>query len=194
MSVLRLGAVCCVVLAGAGCLRADYVPTRFYTLTPEIAAPAAAPGEASVGVRTLDAARPYRDRMMYRDEADALQPYHGVEWAQQPRDAVTTALIDALKASGRFADVGRATDMMGPDFLLLGHIRRFEEDRATSPPEAVVEMALELRDGETRDGVWADSVTARVTMERSGPDALASAMSQAVGQAVEEAAAAIAEY
>ncbi len=189
MSGLRCAAVMGVLIAaGAGCLRPEFTPTRLYALAPEISAPAAEPSGASLGVRPLDAARPYRERMMYRDETNALEPYYGVEWAESPRDAVTAALKDVLRDTGHFGDVGDATHMLGPDYLLMGVIRRFEEDRAASPPEAVIELRLELRDGAARTGIWSDTILVRTPMERPGPEALAAAMSEAVAEAVAEAA------
>lgn len=187
-ATLALMAVLC-----AGCFgRSTYTPTAYYTVDP---APAVQPaGECGLrlGVRPLEPARPYsRSKIAYRADGHVLGHYPGVEWAELPGDLVTRALMDALAASGRFSDVGRAIDMAAPDLILTGQLRRFDEARTEDPPVAVCEVRLELRHAVDRQALWADTLTASVPLERDDVAGLSEAMSRAVGDLVAEAAARI---
>lgn len=172
----------------AGCAAPDYTPTLYYAIEPVIEVAEAEPTGASLGMRPLQADRPYRQRMMFRERGHILQAYLNAEWAKGPSEAAARALLDAITETGRFSDVGNAADMPRPDYMLLGTLRRFEEDRTREEAAAVVEGRLALRRGGDRSAVWTDIIRASHPLEGEGPTAYAEAMSEALGQWASEAA------
>lgn len=170
-----------------GCLspRTVVVDSR-YALQPKIDVAPVPAGEETLGIRPLQVAQPYGVQMAYLDAEFRFGYRHNAEWTEAPGDVVTRALTDALAASHRFADVGNAADMRIPSLILTGEIRKYHEDRTQSPPAAVCEIRLELRNARLPGLVWADTVSAAVPLG-GGSDApadVAAAMNTAVEQVV----------
>jgi ABC-type uncharacterized transport system auxiliary subunit len=179
-------------LTMTGCIRPNVVATVRYTIEPEISVTPAAESERTLGVRPLSSSVLYKLPMLYM-EGLQVHEYPHSEWAMNPDDMVTRAIIDAITATNRFRDVGDASNVNRPDIILVGVLRRFEADRDVEPPEAVCEVRLELRETFGKQLLWADTLTARVPLEENRVPALARAMSQAVSQIANEAAREIAK-
>ncbi len=181
------------VVAAMGCIRPSVTPTVRYTLTPEIAVAQAPPTERSLGIRRLRASALYRTPILYAQNHQ-IHPYPFSEWAMNPEDMVTRAITDAISATGRFRDVGDASNINRPELMLVGELRRFEADRDGNPVEAVCEVRLELRETFGTNLLWAKTLTARVPLTEDRVAALPSAMSQAVAQVANMAAREIATH
>ena len=182
------------LLITAGCLTApDIERTRLYTLNPPIAVANATPVALSLGIRPLFSARPYGLPMAYLDHEQQLMFRNHDEWAEMPASSVTRALLDALLATNRFMDVGTASDMVRPDLLLTGELRKFHENRNETPPVAELEVRIELRLSRNPGIVWADTLKEAVPLEAEEAGAFAAAMNEAVGNLVVRAAEAIAD-
>ncbi len=171
-----------------GCAAPRYTPTLYYAVEPVIEVPQVETTGESLGMRPIQVDRPYRQRMMFRERGHVLHGYPNAEWAKSPNEAAARALLDALTETGRFDDVGNAADMPRPDYVLLGTLRKFEEDRTLEEVAAVVEGRLELRRGGDRSAVWTGVIRASHPLEEQGPNAYAEAMSVALGQWASEAA------
>jgi len=184
-----------VALMAAGCLTPrTYEPTVRYRLDPAPEVAAVEPGNATLGVRPLQPGRSYTAKICFLEPGHELGRYERAEWAELPRDVITQALTDALVATGRFRDVGLASDLARPDYILTGYLRRFEEDRTRDPWEAVCEVRLEMRKAMAPGEVWAATLTKRRPLAERTLPALASAMNEAIAELVEEAATAIAQH
>ncbi len=191
---LNVATVLGLAVATAGCLGArSYTPTMDYVVEPAVDVSVADATTKTLGVRPLTPARPYtKPAMHYREEGQVLGRYDYDEWAELPGVVVTRALMSALVATGRFADVGPAIDVAAPDLILTGQLLRFDEVRTSAPAVALCEIRIEVRNTKDRSVVWADTVSASAPLEEEGPSALAKAMSKAVGQAISRAVAEIA--
>ena len=186
--VLLLPALC------TGCLSGREVsPTRFYVLEPEPPAPptSSAPLPVTLGVRRLDAARPYKVPMVVRTEGEMLDFRLQESWTEAPADAVTRALIDALVAAHRFADVGRSEEMARPDFQLTGELRKCYENRAASPATADLEVRIVVREARGPGKLLDQIFSASVPMQEDTGAGLSRAMSEAATAVVRDAAVAV---
>lgn len=181
------------VFASTGCIRPSITPTVRYTLKPEIAVEQAPPTERSLGIRRLRTSALYRTPILYA-QGHQIHPFPFAEWAMNPEDMVTRAITDALAATGRFRDVGDASNINRPELMLFGELRRFEADRDVNPVEAVCEVRLELRETFGTNLLWANTLTARVPLTEDRVAALPEAMSQAVAQIANTAAREIASH
>ncbi len=171
----------------AGCATRTYEPPVQYLLTPEWSVSEVAPTGETVAVRPLDPARPYRQQIVYRDGRQ-LGQYVMAEWAELPGDAVTRALSDAIRATGRFSDVGDAVDMRRPTYVLTGSVRRFDLRKDTDPWAAVCEIRVEVRRSLSQEALYAETLKSEVPLESNDISVLPAAMSDAVAEVVTEAA------
>ncbi len=195
MHHVRLFAVTAIVFGLlAGCVTRQYTPTRYFLVQPDVAAETPPPADTTLGYRPIEAATPYnKTAMAYRADTHELRYRHDQEWSELPAQTVTRTLADALRATGRFGDVGNAADMPPPDFMLSGTLREFAEDRTTKPATCRLILRLELRRGRGGEVVWSDLLTAEVPPESTEAGALAQAMSTATADIVQRAAKAIVE-
>lgn len=180
-----------LILVLAGCVTTSYTPTQRYLIVPEIKTAQAEPSGKSLGFRPLEPGQPYKQGIVYRETPYEIGYYADAEWAEMPRDVVTRALSDALAVSGRFSDVGDASNMRLPDLVLTGQLRKFDEVRMTEPWTAVCEVRIEVRSGSSENAVWAATLSASEPLASHEPGALAAAMSRAVSRIVEDAVAGI---
>lgn len=182
-----------LVLAGAvltGCLSAvPYEPVQRYSIVPDTDVEARAPQAGSIAVRPLSPAQPYTTSMVYRPDEFTVAYRPVDEWAESPRDAVTRALLDALASTNYFSDVGTASNVPLPDYILTGQLRRFDEMRTTSPPHALCEIRIEVRENRRpARSILTQSYRESVPLEDPSGAALAEAMTRAVSVIVSNAA------
>ncbi|MBL7645175.1 MAG: membrane integrity-associated transporter subunit PqiC [Candidatus Hydrogenedentes bacterium] len=143
-----------------GCLTAATIsPTRYYTITPEIAVDAMANSGKSLGIRPLIGAKPYKLAVAYTAEDNRLAYYHDAEWADLPATMVNRALTDGLIKLEGFSEVDDAANIARPNFILTGELRRFEADYNRETPAAVVEIICIIRDTESGVSLWQGYVT-----------------------------------
>lgn len=155
-----------IVLLLSGCLTtATIVPTRYFTLAPDVHVESLAPSGKSLGIRPLVGARPYKLEMAYAEEANRLAYFQRAEWAELPPLMVNRALTDALANLNRFSDVGDAANMARPDYILTGELRRFEADYTGGLPRAVVELTAVVRDLVADTALWQGHLTVEVPLE-----------------------------
>ena len=188
---MRYGILLITAIA-IGCATSYSPPTKYVLESDVQVAAAQQPLDKTLGIRALVAARPYKQKVVYRESGFVLGEYSSVEWAELPADVVTRILTDAIVATHRFKDVGNAEDLALPDLVLTGELRKFDVVRTTDPWEAECEVHLELRDTQQPQAVWAATLTESEPLERNESAALPSAMSRAVAKIVKQAAEAIA--
>ncbi len=183
-----------LMVAGlAGCLTSGEVtPTRRYTIEPVIEVTRSEATDRTLGIRPLEAARPYREAMVYLDQGRELGRRIREEWAERPEEVLTRAITDALAATGCFADAGNAAHMARPDYLLTGEVREFRENRTTTPWQGEIEVRLELREARGVKLVWAATLRATAPMEDESASGAARALARAVADVAAEAAQAMA--
>lgn len=185
-AIAVLGVTAVVVLVG--CATPQYIPTIWYTVDPPVDVRTAGPGEKSLGIRFLEAARPCNEKMIFR-EGVRLDRYPSSEWAELPARVTTRALTEAITRTGRFSDVGDAADMAAPDLILTGDLLRFEELRTADGAKAVCEIHIDVRSRtEAATALYSGTWKSEIPLPEIGPAALATAMGTAVGEVVSKLA------
>jgi len=188
---MRYGILLIAVIA-IGCATSYSPPTKYVLESDVQVAAAQQPLDKTLGIRPLVAARPYKQKVVYRESGFVLGEYSTVEWAELPADVVTRILSDSIVATHHFKDVGNAEDLALPDLVLTGELRKFDVVRTTDPWKAECEVRLELRDTQQPQAVWAVTFTDSEPLERNEASALPAAMSRAVAKIVKQAVEAIA--
>lgn len=139
----------------AGCLTTPTVePLRYYTLTPELPSVSGVPADATLGIRPIVGARPYRVEMAYTASENQIAYFRRGEWAESPAVMLNRTLTDAIEATGIFRDVGDAANMARPDYILTGELRRFEADYTADTPQATVEASFAIRKAAGQEALW----------------------------------------
>ncbi|GEM_PF-1038987 len=186
---MRYAALLVGCLFFAGCVSTPrYVPMTRYVLQPPVETSQAETLPLRLAVRPLEAARPYRLQVLYLEQGTTLTAYPNAEWAELPAETLTRAFVDALRASGRFQDVGLVFDVGVPDFLVLGKIRRFEEVRTGASTQVLCEVSFELRAASDRRVVWVETLSATEPVATpNDPAASVQALGRAAGRVISEA-------
>jgi len=177
-----------IVLLVLGCATPRFIPMTRYYLEPSVEVAKAQTTSQALGVRPIEAARPYKQKIAYRDKGFVIGVYETIEWAELPSDVVTRALMDALVATQRYKDVGNAADLAAPDLILTGELRRFDEVHTTNPWTAECEVRLELRAAQGPAAGWSATLSAKAPLTRNETSALPEAMSRAVSDIIQRAA------
>jgi uncharacterized lipoprotein YmbA len=172
---------------------------REYLLAPAAAAnPSPAHDLPALRVRPL-AARGFLDRkeIAWRQGSVLAGTYLYHRWCEDPAEMATRALIDALRAAGRFAQVdGAAAVAVAPLTLsgeLVGMHEETDADGARPRGVVTVEVTLERRaEGDAPPRHWTRASTATVLAADDSIDALVAAIAAAEEQVVAELAAALA--
>ena len=190
--MIRYLIILSITLSLSGCLSPGTVsPTQYYSLAPQLQIDTYEARQETLGVRPIVAARPYKQPMVYCD--GLYQGQRSELWAENPADVVTRAITDAIIATNRFSDAGNAAEMARPDYILIGELRQFHENRSASPSVAEIELRIEVRQARDKEVLWSDTLSVRVSMAGASASDFANAMSQALTQVVTNAAKAIAE-
>lgn len=86
------------------------------------------------------------DQILVRTGSGSLGILAGVRWSDDNAYLIQHTLIDALRARGGLAGVGRPADGSRADWLLLSQIERFELDYASAPASAELDLSLRVVD------------------------------------------------
>jgi ABC-type uncharacterized transport system auxiliary subunit len=139
------------LLAAAGCLRfggtEPPLEVRSFDLQPPLpaAVPPEAEGEEVLWVEPFDADPALdREEMVWRRAGEESGAYERYRWARPPAEAVREVLADALARSGIFAVVATDPRALRADYLLRGHLARFEEVDGEKGWEGAVEVRVVL--------------------------------------------------
>lgn len=176
-----------------GCLSRDIVPTTRFKLDPEPQVASITPrAEVTLAVRPIETGRAYSQKMVMIS-GNELSYLPNVEWAEQPRDTVTNALIDGLIASGRFSDVGSPLDVKQPTWMLSGELRKFDLVREGDAWQTVAEVRIEVRQALGPRLIWAGTIREAETLEERTVGAHAAAMERVIARIVSKAVDSIAK-
>ncbi len=163
--------------------------SSYYTLhVPAVSDPPAGPDvHASLAVREFRSPGYLRQGpLVYRVSAEQIGFYDYHRWAADPRQFVTTAIADRLRASGNFADVTVYDGRSHSDYIITGRLEKLEEVDYEGGVKVEVALSAQMTDIRRGTTVWANSVSdIENVAERSVP-AVVSEMSHAMDRAIEK--------
>jgi ABC-type uncharacterized transport system auxiliary subunit len=182
-------------LAILGCGGGKIPPTRYYALSlPPAPAPAAQPLPHSLVVMPLRTSSMLtQDRIVYRPAPEEVGYYEYHRWAQDPRESVTNALIDKMRASGVFSSVARFDGRTRSDYVLRARIDRLEEVDFEGGVKVYSGLSAELLDGATMRVVWEGSATSDAQVPSSEMTAVVRELSSATSRSLDQLTRSIAD-
>jgi ABC-type uncharacterized transport system auxiliary subunit len=180
------------ILTISACLMCCVGGTRFpayYTLhvPPAVDVPSAAAGRPSLVVREFRSPEYLRQgAIVYRTSPEQIGFYQYHRWAADPREFVTNAIIDRLRATGRFAEVRAYDGRADVDLVLSGRLEKLEEVDYEGGVRVEVALSAQLTDPRTDKPVWANAASESAQVEKRNVPAVVADMSQAMDRAIQK--------
>ena len=171
----------------AGCGGAVKYP-NYYTLhvPPPPDPPAPENVHAALAIREFRAPVYLRQgAIVYKTSPDQIGFYNYHRWAVDPREFLTNAIADRLRASGNFSQV-KLYDGRPVDYVLSGRIEELEEIDYEGSIKVQVAISAQMVSVATGATVWTNSVSEVGTVSQRDVPAVVSAMNGTMGRAIEK--------
>ncbi len=171
--------------------------TRFpayYTLhvPPAVDVPIAGGTRSSLAVLEFRSpAYLHQGAIVYRTSPEQVDFYQYHRWAVDPRAFLTNAMIDRLRATGRFAEVRAYDGRSDVDFVLSGRLEKLEEVDYEDGVRVEVALSAQLTDPRSGKMVWANAASESERVEKRNVPAMVAEMSQAMDHAIQKLLASI---
>jgi ABC-type uncharacterized transport system auxiliary subunit len=182
----------CLVVAAmmilVGCGGAVKYP-NYYTLN--LQAPADPPEQegvhASLAVREFRSPTYLRQgAIVYKTSPEQIGFYNYHRWAVDPREFVTNAVAERLRASGNFAQVKLYDGHSDIDYVLSGRLEKLEEIDYDGGVKVEVAISAQMTSLATGATVWTNDVSEVGTVGQSDVPAVVSEMNRTMGRAIEK--------
>jgi len=182
----------CFVLATliilVGCGGAAKYP-NYYTL--HIQPPVDPP--APEGVRTSLAVREFRSptylrqgAIVYKTSPEQIGFYNYHRWAVDPREFVTNAVAEHLRASGNFAQVKLYDGHSDIDYILSGRLEKLEELDYDGGVKVEVAISAQIVCLATGAQVWTNAVSEVGTVDKRDVPTVVAEMNRTMDRAIEK--------
>jgi ABC-type uncharacterized transport system auxiliary subunit len=175
-----------VILTGCGG-RARY--PNYYTLNlpapPD--PPASENAQATLAVREFRAPTYLRQgAIVYKASPEQIGFYAYHRWAMAPRDFVTNAIAERLRASGVFTRVQPYDGSRDVDYILSGSLERLEELDYQGSVKVEVAISAEMTSLATGKTVWSNAVSEVGDVDKHDVPAVVSAMNRTMQRAIDK--------
>lgn len=145
------------------------------------------------GVRASLAVREFRSpnylhqgAIVYKTSPEQIGFYNYHRWGIDPREVVTNAVTDRLRASGNFTQVKAYDGRSDVDYILTGRIEKLEEVDYDGGVKVEVAITAQMTNLTTGAAVWTNSVDEMGTVGQRDIAAVVSEMNRAVERAIEK--------
>jgi ABC-type uncharacterized transport system auxiliary subunit len=185
----------------AGCAGKIRYPS-YYALdlpTPVAAANQPAPNQVtaahgSAAVRQFDAPRFLRGgAIAYWEGPDQLGFYEYHRWAEDPRHAVTAAMVREMQARGVFQSVDVFDGRESPEYLVKGTLEHLEEVDQGAGVSIEVSLSAQLVNLRTGEVLWRDTSSITTKLDRRSVPGIVAEMSRNLEDAIQHLVASMQE-
>lgn len=193
MAIMRRGMTknvfCLVVLVTlTGCVGRVRHPT-YYTLNlpspPD--PPPSEKAHASLAIRQFRVPTYLRQgAIVYKTSPEQIGFYAYHRWAIDPRDFVTNAIADRLRASGAFARVQAYDGSRDVDYVLSGRLEKLEELDYQGGVKVQVAISAEITSVATGNTVWSNAVSEIGDVDKRDVPAVVSEMNRTMERAIQK--------
>jgi ABC-type uncharacterized transport system auxiliary subunit len=182
----------CVALAAlialSGCGGAAKYP-NYYTLN----VPAPPDPPAPEGVRTCLAVREFRSprylhqgAIVYKTSPEQIGFYNYQRWAIDPREFVTNAVTERMRASGNFAQVKLYDGHSDIDYILSGRLEKLEELDYGGAVKVEVAISAQMTSLAAGATVWTNEVSEIGTVGKRDVPGVVAEMNATMGRAIDK--------
>ncbi len=124
--------------------------------------------------------------IVYKTSPEQIGFYNYQRWAVDPREFLTNAVADRLRASGNFAQVKTYDGRPDINYILSGRLEELEEIDYEGGVKVKVAISAQMVSVATGAAVWTNSVSEVGTVGQRDVPAVVSAMNATMGQAIEK--------
>jgi len=176
------------LIALAGCGGAVKYPNYYALQIPPPPDPPAQEGvRASLAVREFRSpAYLHQGAIVYKISPEQIGFYNYHRWAADPREVVTNAVTDRLRASGKFTQVKPYDGRSDVDYVLSGRIERLEEVDYEGGVKVEVAISAQMTNLTTGAAVWANTIDEIGTVGQRDVPAVVSEMNRTMERAIEK--------
>jgi ABC-type uncharacterized transport system auxiliary subunit len=177
-----------VSIAFVGCAGKIRYPSYYTLHVPPPPDPPARPDvHASLAVREFRSPGYLRQGpLVYRASAEQIGFYDYHRWATDPRQFVTVAIANRLRASGNFADVTMYDGRSHVDYIITGRLEKLEEVDYAGGVRVEVALSAQMTDIHSGLTAWANSASDIENVAQRNVPAVVSEMSHAMDRAIEK--------
>jgi uncharacterized lipoprotein YmbA len=186
--LIAISFVLTALITLAGCGGAVRYP-NYYTLhVPPPPDPPVQEGvRASVAVREFRSpAYLHQGAIVYKTSPEQIGFYNYHRWAVDPREVVTDAATDRLRASGNFTQVKPYDGRSDVDYVLSGRIEKLEEVDYDGGVKVEVAITAQMTSLATGAEVWTNTVDEVGTVGQRDVPAVVSEMNRTMERAIEK--------
>ena len=149
--------------------------------------PAARNAHATLAIREFRAPTYLRQgAIVYKTSPEQIGFYAYHRWAMDPRDFVTNAIIERLRASGAFARVQAYNGSHDIDYVLSGRLEKLEELDYQGGVKVQVAVSAEVTNIATGATVWSNAVSEIGDVNQRDVPAVVSEMNHTMQRAIEK--------
>jgi ABC-type uncharacterized transport system auxiliary subunit len=170
-----------------GCGRVRY--PQYYTLNlpapPD--PPASENAHATLTIREFSAPTYLRQgAIAYKTSPEEIGFYTYRRWAADPREAVTNAVMDRLRASGAFALVKPYDGRPGASYVLTGRLEKLDEVDYDGGVKVEIALSAQMTSIATGATVWSNAVSEVGDVNKRDVPAVVSEMNGTMERAIKE--------
>jgi ABC-type uncharacterized transport system auxiliary subunit len=172
----------------AGCGGAVKYPNYYALHVPPPPDPSAPDGvHSALAIREFRAPTYlHRGAIVYKTSPEQVGFYNYHRWAVDPREIVTNAVTDRLRASGNFKEVKPYDGRSDVDYILSGRLEKLEEIDYEGGVKVEVAIAAQMTNLSTGAVVWTNTVDEIGTVGRRDVPTVVSEMNRTMGCAIEK--------
>jgi ABC-type uncharacterized transport system auxiliary subunit len=177
-----------VSTAFLGCASRVKYPAYYTLHVPPAPDPPAGPeARTSVAVREFRAPGYLRQGpLVYRASPEQIGFYDYHRWAADPRQFVTTVIVERLRASGNFAEVMVYDGRSHADYIISGRLEKLEEVDYPGGVKVEVALSAQMTNVHTGTTVWSNSASDIEDVSQRNVPAVVDEMSRAMDRAIEK--------
>jgi ABC-type uncharacterized transport system auxiliary subunit len=123
---------------------------------------------------------------VYRASPEQIGFYDYHRWAADPRQFVTTVIVERLRASGNFAEVMVYDGRSHADYIISGRLEKLEEVDYPGGVKVEVALSAQMTNVHTGTTVWSNSASDIEDVSQRNVPAVVDEMSRAMDRAIEK--------
>jgi ABC-type uncharacterized transport system auxiliary subunit len=171
-----------------GCMGKVKYPAYYrLNLAPPTDPPIKGDALPSIAVREFRAPDYLREGpIVYMDSPERIGFYEYHRWAVDPRQAVTHALVEHLRASGNFKLVKIYDGRNDVDYVLSGRLEKLNEVDYEGGVQVEVALSAQVTELQNGNTIWANSAAERGKVEGRNVSSVVAQMSNLTDRSIEE--------
>jgi ABC-type uncharacterized transport system auxiliary subunit len=174
-----------VILVGCGGVRYPQYYTLNLPAPPD--PPASENAHATLAIREFSAPTYLRQgAIAYKTSPEQIGFYAYHRWATDPREVVTNAVIDRLRASAGFAFVKPYDGRPNAGYVLSGRLEKLDELDYEGSVKVEITLSAQMINSATGATVWSNAVSEVGNVNKRDVPAVVSEMNHTMERAIKE--------